>query len=57
LKKYTPPNSNEFEELGKALVKIDRMLQELNANIDRDAGEHIKKVLLIAQSVQGESVR
>lgn len=55
IRKYTPP-SQEHAAIGDAISWIERTLSDLNSKIKFDA-EKTKKVLAIAESIEGEEVR
>jgi hypothetical protein len=38
-----------------AIQQIDATLQKLNANIDKDAAEHTRKLLFISNCMQGDT--
>jgi hypothetical protein len=57
MRKYVAPTSEEHSQLGKAIENIEKTLQELNSNIPQTAIEDTKKVLQIADSIEGEEVR
>lgn len=50
--KYTPKDSPEHPALSDAIDSIDIMLKELNSKIDRDQVEHLRRQLMIAQSIE-----
>lgn len=50
--KYTPKESKQAAELAAAIEEIDQMLKDLNSKIDRDQVEHLRRQLMIAQSIE-----
>jgi hypothetical protein len=54
MRKYVAPTSEEYTQLGKAIEHIEKTLQQLNRHIPQTAIEDTKKVLQIADCIEGE---
>jgi hypothetical protein len=50
--KYTPKESPDAAAMVDAIEDIDKMLKDLNSKIDREQVEHLRRQLVIAQSIE-----